>query len=63
MGGQYAADMDAPQTKASRYGSLGFAVAAIAFAATGNWLLALSFAVIAIAFIVSSTRNRSESEE
>jgi uncharacterized membrane protein len=55
--------MNASQTKNLRYAGMGFAVAAIAFAATGNWLLALSFAVLAIAFIVNSTRNRSGPEE
>ncbi len=55
--------VDASQAKALRYGGLGFAVGAIAFAATGNWLLALSFALISISFIVTSTRNRSEPKE
>lgn len=59
----YTRDVDASRTKAIRYGSVGFAVCAIAFAATGNWLLALSFALIAISFIVTSTQNRSGPEE
>jgi hypothetical protein len=40
-----------------RYAGIGFSVAALAFAVTGNWLLALSFAVLAISFFAKSTRD------
>jgi len=55
--------VNASQTKNLRYAGIGFGVAALAFAATGKWLLALSFAVLAISLIVNSTRNRSGPEE
>jgi hypothetical protein len=53
--------VNASQTKAL-YAGMGFAVAAIAFAATGTWLLALSFAVLAVSYIANWTRNRSKLE-
>lgn len=54
--------MTAPKTKALPYAAIGFAVAAIAFAATGNWLLAVAFAVLAGSFIANSKRNQSTPE-